>query len=175
MGNNPIPGTELASYERGFGDFTMKADMDSMREINYIGDHRQLIVFADLFETDSDTPITHAPRYLLRKVLEDFQMMGYTIQAQCDIDFTVLSDKYKKISSEYFSHITPVTEHSNLYNSLYKQNFDDFLNKLKNSLKFSNINVERIAGDKSPGQFRLSLSLTDPMKFCDNIVLLKLV
>ena len=174
MGFNPIPNTSMASYERGFGDFVMKADMDSVREINYIGDHRQLLFFADLYDQQTDKLITHAPRYLLRKAIEELKTMGLTLQIQCDINFTVFLEKYRKLS-ENFSHAQTITEHSNLYNSLYKQNLDDFFHKLKNSLKLSNINVEKISGDRAPGQFRLSLGAVDILEFCDNITLLKLV
>jgi glutamine synthetase len=174
MGNNPLPQTQLASYERGFGDYTMKADLTSMKEINYIGDHRQLILFSDLYEMDSDNLVTHAPRYLLRKAVDELNAMRYTLQFQCDVNFTVLYDKYKKLS-ETFSGIQPITEHNNQYHSLYKQNFEEFFTKLRNSLKLSGIHVDKISGDKAPGQYRCSLSLTNAVEFCDELSIFKLV
>jgi len=170
---DPIPNTSIASYERGFGDFVMKADLDSMREINYINELKQLLIFADLFD-QKDQSITHAPRYLLRKVVEDLKILGLSIKVQCDINFTIFHDKYRKLS-ENFGHAQTVTEHSNHYNTFYNQSLDDFFIKIKNSLKLSGVNVEKIIGDKAPGQFRLSLAAADPLEFCDNIVLLKLV
>jgi len=174
MGNNPLPQTQLASYDRGFGDFTMKADLNSMKEINYINDHRQVILFSDLYETNSNELVAHAPRYLLRKAVEDLKALGYTAQFQCDINFTVLNDKYKKLA-ENFSVIQPITEHSNQYHALYKQNFEEFLSKLKSSLKFSGIIVDKIAGDKAPGQYKVSLGLSNPLEFCDELTIFKLV
>jgi glutamine synthetase len=173
LGYNPIPNTEIASYERGFGDFTMKADIDSMREIDYTTHHRQLLFFADLYDTNLTSEIPYAPRYLLRKAVSDLKEMGYKVKIECDINFYMFFEKYKKISENFV--FQPSTEHSNLYNTLYKQNFDEFLNTLKNSLRLSGINAKSIAGDSAPGQFKLTLSLTDPMEFCDNITLLKLV
>jgi glutamine synthetase len=174
MSNNPLPKTQLASYERGFGDYTMKADLNSLKEINYINDHRQVILFSDLYESNSDELVTHAPRYLLRKAVEDLKALGYTAQFQCDINFNVLNDKYKKLS-ENFSLIQPITEHSNQYHALYKQNFEEFLSKLKSTLKFSGIIVDKIAGDIAPGQYKVSLSLSNPLEFCDELTIFKLV
>jgi glutamine synthetase len=174
MGFNPLPNTPMASYERGFGDFTMKADMNSIREINYIGDSRQLLVFSDLHDQQTDQLISHAPRYLLKKSVEALKSLGLTIEVQCDINFSIFLEKYRKLS-ENFSSSQTITEHSNLYNTLYKQNLEEFFHKVKNSLKVSNINVEKITGDKAPGQFRLSLGSSDVVEFCDNITLLKLV
>jgi glutamine synthetase len=170
---NPVPNTNIASYEKGFGDFTMKADMDSIREITYINDQKQLLFFADLVNSQTDMPITHAPRYLLRQSVQDLKALGFSIQVECDINFTIFFDKYRKLS-ENFHHAQTVTEHSNLYNTVYKQNLDDFFNRLKVSLKTSGIHVEKMTGDKAPGQFRLSLKACDVLEFCDNITLLKL-
>lgn len=173
LGFNPLPNTQMASYEKGFGDFTMKADIDSMREVNYISDNKQLFFFADLYDQDLRNPVTHAPRYLLRKAIEDLKQLGIKAHFQCDINFYVFFDKYKKICENF--HTQPSTEHHNLYNTLYKQNLDEFLNKLKSSLKVSGIHVDSISGDEAPGQFKLSLTHTDPIEFCDNITLLKLI
>jgi glutamine synthetase len=174
MGFNPLPNTPMASYERGFGDFTMRADMQSIREINYIGESKQLLVFSDLHDQQTDKLITHAPRYLLKQSVEALKSLGFNLEVQCDINFTVFLEKYRKLS-ENFGNAQTITEHSNMYNTLYKQNLDEFFHKIKNSLKVSNINVEKISGDKAPGQFRLSLASSDVLEFCDNITLLKLV
>jgi glutamine synthetase len=174
MANNPLPTTQLASYERGFGDFTMKADLSSMKEINYVNNQRQIIFFSDLYEQDSDIQVTHAPRYLLKKAVEELKALGYTVQFQCDVNFTVLNEKYKKLS-ETFADMTPITEHNNQYHALYKQNFEEFFTKLKSSLRFSGIKVERISGDKAPGQYYVSLSLSDAVEFCDELSVFKLV
>jgi glutamine synthetase len=174
MGFNPLPNTPMASYERGFGDFTMRADMQSIREINYIGESKQLLVFSDLHDQQTDKLITHAPRYLLKQSVEAMKSLGFNVEVECDINFTVFLEKYRKLS-ENFDNAQTITEHSNMYNTLYKQNLDEFFHKIKNSLKVSNINVEKISGDKAPGQFRLSLASSDVLEFCDNITLLKLV
>lgn len=170
---NPVPNTNIASYEKGFGDFTMKADMDSVREITYIGDNKQLLFFADLVNSQTEKPITHAPRYLLRQSIQELKKLGISIQVECDINFSIFYDKYRKLS-ENFHHAQTVTEHSNLYNTVYQQNLDEFFNKLKASLKTSGIVVEKMTGDKAPGQFRLSLKACDVLEFSDNITLLKL-
>lgn len=172
MAFNPLPNAKLASYERGFGDFTMKADIDSLREISYIGESKQLLLFSDLYE--GENPVLHAPRYLARKAIQELKDLGITVKVQCDLNFMLFFKKFKELEDD-ISRASPVTENNNLYNTLYKQSRELFLNKLKNTLKTSNINVESIRGDSSPGQFMYSLSLVDPMEFCDSITLLKLV
>jgi glutamine synthetase len=172
MGFNPVPGSTLASYERGFGDFTMMPDIDSYREINYINDNRQLLLFSDLFI--GKDPVAHAPRYMLRKAVEELTKLGVEVKVQCDINFMAFKENYKKIEDNV-SHATPMSEHTNHYNTLIALNKEQFINKIKSSLKLSNVIVEHVEGSQAKGQFSLSLSSVEPMEFCDNITLLKLV
>jgi glutamine synthetase len=150
----------------------MKPDLNSFREINYINDHKQILVFADLF--DEETNVPHAPRYLLRKAVGELSQLGINVQIQSDINFMIFQEKFKKIEDDLSSAL-PVTEHHNLYHTLYKQNKDNFINKIKKSLKLSGINCEHISGAGSPGQYGISLPLTEPIQFCDNVTLFKLV
>lgn len=172
MAYNPLPNAKLSNYEIGYGDYTMKCDMDSLREINYINDHKNLFLFCDLEENSK--AVKHAPRYLLKESVDKLKEIGFNVQVDCELNFSVFNEKYRKLQ-ENISHAVPITEHANIYNSIYQQSLDDFFNKIKSSLKVSNINTEYITGDEAPGQFKIKLSTVDPMEFCDNVTLLKLV
>lgn len=173
MDNEPIPGSRIASFHQGFGDFTMNPDINSFREINYITDSRQILLFSDL--TQNKKELIHPPRSLLKNSLRKLSEADIEIEAQCSINFMIFNDKFKK-NQENLHDVEPITQHSNNFNFLNQQVHDELLNKFKKSLKFSGINVESIIGEDSPGQFRLNLSLTkDLVEFCDNVVLLKLV
>jgi glutamine synthetase len=173
MGFNPVPNTKLASYERGFGDFTMKADIDSFREINYINENRQLLVFSDLY--NENDPVAHAPRHMLRTIVNQLkEQYSINVKVQCDIHFSLFYDRYKKFE-EHVSHAVPITEHTNQYSALNKPRRVESFTKIKNSLKCSNVIVEHIEGGPTRGQFSMSISSTEPIEFCDNITLIKLV
>lgn len=152
----------------------MKADIDSFREINYINNSRQLLFFSDLYENEKDAPILHNPRFLLRNSVGEINGLGIFPKFQCEMNFTVFYENYKK-NEKKIENLKPITEHSNLHNCLYKNSFESFFKKIKNSLKASNITYEGIKGDESQGQYRIMISASDPIEFCDNIVLLKLV
>jgi len=162
MDCDPIPDSRIASFHHGFGDFTMNPDINSFREINYINDNRQLILFSDL--TQNKEKLEHAPRTLLRDSAKSLSDQGLEVEAQCSINFMLFNDKFKK------------NQHPNNMNFLNLQVHDELINKFRKSLKFSGINVESICGEDAPGQFRVNLDVTkDLVEFCDNIVLLKLV
>lgn len=146
----------------------MKADMNSFRETSYMNsDSRQLFFFSDL-------NLPHNPRCMLKKSLEGFNNSDIQPKFQCEINFSLYEGNYKQNEND-LENLTPCTEHSNLFNTLYKNKFEDFFKKIKNAFKVSNIGFEGIKGDEANGQFRVLISATDAVEFCDNIVLMKLV
>lgn len=173
MDCDPIPTCKLASFQLGFGDFQMNADINSFREIDYINNNRQIILFSDL--TQNGKTLDHAPRTLLKTAVSNLSKLGYNIEVECGINFTVFNEKFRK-NQDNLEEAVAITEHSNRFNFLNQQVHDELLNGFKKSLKLSGINVESISGDVAPGQFRLNLGLTqDLIEFCDSIVITKLV
>ena len=150
----------------------MKADVDSFRETSYMNNKKQLFFFSDL--NMNDNPILHNPRCILKRSIEDLNKMNVHPTFQSEINFTLFEGNYKKNEND-LENLIPVTEHSNLLNTLYQNKFEDFFKKIKNAFKVSNIGYEGIKGDEADGQFRIMISASDPVEFCDNIILMKLV
>jgi glutamine synthetase len=153
----------------------MMADINSFRETSYMmNNKKQLLFFSDL--NFNGKPILYNPRCLLKKSIEDFKKLNIDInpQFQSEINFCIYEGNYKN-NENNLDNLIPITEHSNLFNTLYKNKFEDFFKKVKNALKTSNIGYEGIKGDEAEGQFRILISASDAVEFCDNIVLMKLV
>jgi glutamine synthetase len=153
----------------------MKADINSFRETSYMNNNKkQLLFFSDL--NCNGQPILYNPRCLLKKSIEDFNKLNLDIfpKIQSEFNFCIFEGNYKN-NENNLEKIIPITEHSNSFNTLYKNKFEDFFKKIKNALKTSNIGYEGIKGDEAEGQFRILISASDPVEFCDNIVLMKLV
>ncbi len=144
-----------------------------MRDTDYINQKKEILFVADLVE-NSNTNIEHAPRYLLRKSLSNLESLGYKLIIEGDISTTFFKNKYKKISKD-FSKLTPITDHNNAFNSLYTQINDEFLNKIKNSSRVSQIKISSIIANDTPGQFSFNFGDADPIRYADNITIFKLV
>lgn len=171
----PNPHTKLSSFDLGYGDYMMKPDFNSLREITYINGEKQLFLFSDIVEIEGDNvPVNYAPRTLLRNALKELEKEGISLKAECEINFTAYSDRYRPNMNKVRS-LTPITEHNNLANVFYSQANEELLAELNNNFKISDIPVKSIYGDSGEGQFKICFDLTDPITFSDNICLTKLV
>ncbi len=151
----------------------MNPDIDSFKEINYINDTRQILLFSDL--TQGKKVCHHSPRALLKNSLNDLAKAGLKVESQCSINFMIFNEKYKK-NQDSLNEVDPITPHANNMNFLHQQVHDELLNKFQKALRFCGIKVESVVGEDAPGQFRLNLALSDDIvEFCDNLLVLKLV
>lgn len=175
MNFTPLPTTELSSFELGYGDFMMKADIDTCRDVDYINDKTQFLFFSDLvYLEDQEKYVEFAPRMLLKRALEGLQKHGIKLEVECEINFTAFYEKYRK-AMNHLKKMQPITEHNNLANVFYSTSNEKLLSKLIKSMKLSHIPVNSIYGDSGKGQFKVCLDSSDPVTFSDNIVLMKLV
>lgn len=174
MDFQPIPTTKLSSFDRGYGDFTMLPDLNSMREINYIKGDSELLFIADLYEPDMSSKIKYAPRTLLQQAQQELQSLDISVEAECEINFLAFHEKYRKVKNNLHG-LAPLTHNTNLNNLFNASSNESFIAKLRESLELSNVDIRSISGDSAPGQFRVNLAKAGLEEYCDNIMLLKLV
>lgn len=171
----PLPNAKLSSFDLGYGDYMMKADLQSTRDINYVNGQNQLLLFSDLYYIEKDSkPVEYAPRYLLKKALKGLDDLEVKLKVECEINFTAFHEKYRKAMND-IRNMNPITEHNNFANVFYSQSNEKLLSSLSSSMLYSGIPVSSIFGDSGKGQFKVVLDASDPVEFSDNITLMKLV
>jgi len=69
----PVPGYKAASWSQGYGDFTLKPDMATLRRIPWLP--ATALVLADVVD-HHHKDIPHSPRGLLKKQLARLEAMG---------------------------------------------------------------------------------------------------
>src|SRR6266851_6606092 len=74
MEMDPVPGYEIASWERGYGDFVLKPDLATLRRIPWL--EATAMVQCDIAWADG-SPVRPSPRQVLRAQLERAKSHGY--------------------------------------------------------------------------------------------------
>src|SRR5262245_59720844 len=70
----PVPGYAAANWEKGYGDFTLKPDLPTLRRIPWLPG--TALVLCDVVDHHHHDPIPHSPRAMLRKQIERLGQMG---------------------------------------------------------------------------------------------------
>src|SRR6266508_2536110 len=67
MEMDPIPGYEIASWKRGYGDFALKPDLATLRRIPWL--EATALVLCDVVWHDG-SPVNPSPRQVLKRQVE---------------------------------------------------------------------------------------------------------
>src|SRR3982074_1430319 len=83
---SPQQGYGLAGWNRGFGDFMLKPDLESRRMMPW--HPGSALVIVDAF-TEDGAPITVSPRQILRRQLERLGARGLVAQVGTELEFMI--------------------------------------------------------------------------------------
>ena len=75
MEMDPVPGYEIASWERGYGDFTVRPDLATLRRIPWL--EGTALVLGDVEWADG-SPVAPSPRQVLKRQVERAAEAGFT-------------------------------------------------------------------------------------------------
>jgi glutamine synthetase len=89
MEGAPVPGYEMASWERGYGDFRIVLDMGTLRRIPWL--EGTALVLADVARLDG-SPVAPSPRQVLKRQLERAAELGYTAMFGSELEFFLLKE-----------------------------------------------------------------------------------
>src|SRR5438067_12461020 len=88
----PVEGFTIASWERGYGDFTLVPDFDTLALVPW--QEGTAMCLADLVWGDG-APVRESPRQVLRAQLARLQERGWTSNASTELEFLVFRDSYE--------------------------------------------------------------------------------
>src|SRR5438067_4135524 len=83
MEMDPVPGYEMANWEKGYGDFGIVPDFATLRRIPWLDS--TALVLCDVCNHDA-TPVVASPRQILIAQYDRAQELGYTAQLASELE-----------------------------------------------------------------------------------------
>src|SRR6266566_8880782 len=104
MEMDPIPGYEMANWEKGYGDFSLTPDLETLRRIPWLD--RTALVLCDVGWEDG-TPVVQSPRQVLKRQVERAAELGYLPMFGSELEFYLLKESYAEAHQKHFRDLTP--------------------------------------------------------------------
>src|SRR4029079_16225766 len=89
----PVPGYAVANWEKGYGDFTMKPDLATLRRIPWLPG--TALVLCDIVDHHHHEPVAHSPRAILQKQLERLNALGMASFFASELEFYLFDETYE--------------------------------------------------------------------------------
>jgi glutamine synthetase len=170
MEMDPVPGYEIASWERGYGDFRTVPDLATMRRTPWVP--QTALVLCDVLWHDG-SPVAPSPRQVLRSVVERAREMGFEPMVGSELEFYLLKDTYAEAHDRHYRGLTPSVPYILDYHVLATTYDEDFIGQVRRGMTGAGIPVENSKGEAWPGQHEINFRYADALTMADNHVVYK--
>ena len=169
MEMDPIPGYEIASWERGYGDFAIRPDLNTLRRIPWLDS--TALVLGDVLWHDGEP--CGRRRAVLKAQVERAAELGYTPMFGSELEFYLLKETYAEANGKHYRGLTPSVPYILDYHVLATTYDEPFIRQLRNGMHGAGIKVESSKGEAWPGQQEINFRFTDALEMADNHVVYK--
>jgi glutamine synthetase len=170
MEMDPVRGYEIASWERGYGDFELLPDVATLRRIPWL--EATAMIQCDVAWADG-SPVRPSPRQVLRSQVERARGLGFEAKFASELEFYLLRESYEEAYRKRYVDLTPSVPYILDYHILAASYDEPLLRQIRNGMHGAGIPVETSKGEAWPGQQEINFRYADALTMADNHVVYK--
>ena len=167
---NTVQGYEMSSWERGYSDFELAPDFNTLRLIPW--QEGAALVLADVQWLDH-TPVVASPRQILRKQVKALADAGMVAMVGTELEFVVFHDTYEEAWNKAYRDLTPVNQYNVDYSIMGGSRIEPLLRTIRLGMSGAGMTVESVKGECNFGQHEIAFKYSDALSNCDNHVIYK--
>ena len=167
---NTVAGYEMSSWERGYSDFALMPDLNTLRMVPW--QPGAAMVLADVQWLDH-TDVVASPRQVLRKQIAALEKAGMVAMCGTELEFVVYKDTYEEAWNKAYRDLTPVNQYNVDYSILGGSRIEPLLRRIRLAMAGAGMTVESVKGECNFGQHEIAFKYSDALSNCDNHVIYK--
>ena len=167
---NTVEGYEMASWSRGYGDFVLKPDLDTLRPLPWLPG--TVMLMADVaWEDGSD--VVASPRQILRRQLARLAERGWDAVAGTELEFIVFRDTYEQAWHKAYRDLEPANLYNVDYSLLGTARVEPLLRAIRNHMEAAGMQVEDSKGECNLGQHEINFRYGPALRKADEHAIYK--
>jgi glutamine synthetase len=167
---NTVDGYEMSSWERGYSDFALIPDLNTLRLIPW--QPGAALILADVAWLDH-TDVVASPRQVLRKQIAELEKAGMVAMCGTELEFVVYKDTYEEAWNKGYKNLIPVNQYNVDYSILGGSRIEPLLREIRLGMSAAGMTVESVKGECNLGQHEIAFKYSDALSNCDNHVIYK--
>ena len=167
----PVPGYKATSWERGYGDFTLKPDMATLRRVPWLPG--TALVICDVVDHHTLEDVPHSPRAMLKKQLGRLEAMNLKAYAASELEFFLFDDSYESAHQKGYRNLKTAGHYIEDYHILQTTKDEVVMRALRNGLQGAGIPVENSKGEWGPGQEEINVRYAEALEMADRHAIIK--
>ncbi len=162
---NPVEGYRMASWDRGYGDFTMRPDLATLRIVPW--HEGTAMCLCDLYWEDG-SPVAASPRQVLARQLERLAARGWSANASTELEFLLFRETYESAWHKGYRGLEPANLYNLDYSLLATARVEPLIRRIRNSMDLAGLAVENSKGECNFGQHEINFLYDDALRAADN-------
>ncbi|MCT2276200.1 glutamine synthetase family protein [Micromonospora chalcea] len=168
---NTVDGYAMSSWERGYGDFAMRPDLDTLRRMPW--QPGSALLLADLEWLDGSGPVVASPRQILRRQLDRLAAHGLTAYAGTELEFVLYRDSYEEAWRRGYRDLTPANQYNVDYSLLGTARVEPLLRRIRMEMAGAGLTPESAKGECNLGQHEIAFRYDEAVRCADHHVIYK--
>jgi len=170
MEMDPLEGFKVANWEAGFGDFSFKPDLSTIRALPW--QPGAAMVICDLVREDGCL-VEEAPRSVLKKQLAALAEAKLTCHCASELEFYLFNQTYHAAFASGFRDLQPSSDYRIDYHLMQPTRDEPLMRDIRNGMTAARVPVESSKGEWSRGQHEINFTYAEPLPMADMHVLFK--
>jgi glutamine synthetase len=161
----PAAGYAMASWERGYGDFVLRPDLDTLRRVPWQAG--TALCLADVVWADG-SDVAASPRQVLRRQLARLAERGWRAQAGTELEFNVYRNSYEEAWRRRYTGLDPANLYNVDYSLLGTARVEPLIRRIRNSMEGAGMLVEDSKGECNLGQHEINFRYAEALRTADD-------
>ena len=171
MEMEPVQGYSFANWEKGYGDFHLVPDLDTLSLASWLD--KSALVLCDLIGDATGERVAVAPRSILRRQLDAVGELDYTAFAASELEYFVFRETYRQAMEAEYRNLQPAGWYFEDYVILQGTRIEAYTAVVRRHLKQSGIPVENSKGEWGLGQHELNIRYAEALQMADRHTIFK--
>ena len=165
MEMEPVPGYSFANWERGYGDFHLVPDLETLRRASWL--EKTALVICDVHDEKTHGPVAPAPRSILRAQLLSVEEAGFAAMGASELEYYLFDDSYRGAAEAGYRRLQAAGWYIEDYHALQGAREEHFNGAARRHLRDSGVPVENSKGEWGKGQHELNIRYADVLAMAD--------
>lgn len=171
MEMDTVSGYKATSWEKGYGDYTMKPDLATLRKTPWL--EGTALVLCDVLDHHTHEEVPHSPRAILKKQVKRLEAMGMKAFMATELEFFLFDQTYDEARLSGYRDLKLASGYNEDYHIFQTTKEEDVMRAIRKGLQGAGIPVENSKGEASAGQEEINVRYADALSMADRHVIIK--
>jgi glutamine synthetase len=166
-----VSGYAATSWEKGYGDYTMKPDLSTLRCIPWL--EGTALVLCDVLDHHTHEEVPHSPRAILKKQVARLEAMGMKAFMATELEFFLFDQSYEQAQASGYRNLPLASAYNEDYHIFQTTKEEGVMRAIRKGLQGAGIPVENSKGEASAGQEEINVRYADVLTMADRHAIIK--